>query len=284
MAMSGIGRKSLVKIDVLPDREAVNVSALENYLRANTEPSIVVANAGTVNTVDFDDLMAIGELKKKYKFWLHVDAAFGGFAATSPKFAYLMDGVNYADSVTIDAHKWLNVPYESAMQFTKHKSLQLKVFQNSAAYLGDPEKSPDLFHYTPENSRRWKALPAWFTMMAYGKEGHTEIVERNCDCAFQLGNRIKESGAFKLLSPVRMNVVCLTLNVPELSMELIQHFLSAVRDDGRVFFTPTLYKGVPAIRAAISNWQTTTDNINVAFAALTEVWQTVKSNETIVKV
>ena len=270
MAVLGMGKNTLVKIDTLPDREAIDIAALEKYLQSITGPVIVVANAGTVNTVDFDDLEAIGRLKSKYKFWLHVDAAFGGFAALSEKYAHLVQGINHADSITIDAHKWLNVPYDAAMQFTRHKKLQLKVFQNSAAYLGDPEQSPDYFHYTPENSRRWRALPSWFTLKAYGKEGHREIVERNCEVAYRFGEKIKQSEDFKLLAPVRMNVVCFTLKETT-SFDEVRAFLNAVRDDGRVFFTPTLYKGTPAIRAAISNWQTTEADIQLAFDVLNEV-------------
>jgi glutamate/tyrosine decarboxylase-like PLP-dependent enzyme len=281
LSMNGIGRKALIKIDTLPDREAIDVTKLEKYLKENNEPVIVVANAGTVNTVDFDDLEAIGKLKSKYYFWLHVDAAFGGFAACSEKYAHYIKGINFADSITIDAHKWLNVPYDAAMQFTKHKDIQLKVFQNSAAYLGDPLQSPDFFHYTPENSRRFRALPSWFTLMAYGKEGHREIVERNCDAAFQLGEKIKHSEAFKLLAHVKMNVVCFTLNQPELTSEVIKTFLNAVRDDEQVFFTPTVYNNVPAIRAAVSNWQTSVEDIDKAFEVLEKLY--VRSFKTAVR-
>jgi glutamate/tyrosine decarboxylase-like PLP-dependent enzyme len=283
MSMLGLGRKALVKIDTLPDREAVDVEKLECYLQENAaHPVIVVANAGTVNTVDFDNLEAIGRLKSKYKFWLHVDAAFGGFAATSDRFAHLMNGINYADSITIDAHKWLNVPYDAAMQFTRHKDLQLKVFQNSAAYLGDPEKSPDFFHYTPENSRRFRALPAWFTLMAYGKDGHREIVERNCDSAKLLGQLIDESASFKLLAPVRMNVVCFTLNHESVSSSQIQEFLHHVTREGKAFFTPTVYKNVPAIRAAVSNWQTEEKDIRISFESLLHVATELKSEKTLI--
>ncbi len=280
LSMLGIGRKAVINIPTITGREAINISELEKSLDKISEPVIVVANAGTVNTVDFDDLDAIGKLKLKYTFWLHVDAAFGGFAACSEKYAHLMNGTNHADSITIDAHKWLNVPYDSAMQFTKHKNTQLRVFQNSAAYLGDPAASPDFFHYTPENSRRFRALPAWFTLVAYGREGHQEIVERNCQAASYLGSLLEKSSEFKLLANVIMNVVCFTLNEENVSTETLKTFLNAIREDGRVFFTPTNYKGVPAIRAAISNWLTTNEDMDLAFQVLNNVAEKTKRLQT----
>lgn len=275
LSMLGIGRDALVKTPVIPGREAINVSALEVKLASlDGQTCIVVANAGTVNTVDFDDLEALAQLKAKYSFWLHVDAAFGGFAACSPQYAHLMNGINYADSITIDLHKFLNVPYDSAIQLTRHRDLQRKVFQNSGAkYLEVDSSQIPFVHLTPENSRRFRALPAWFSLKAYGREGYQEIVERNVSLAKTLGAWIVKSKYFHLLAEVNLNVVCFTFAVAyQKDIErLVPAFLKALTNDGRVFLTPSSLRGIPCIRAAFSNWQTTEKDLDVIMDALEEV-------------
>ncbi|MFI1767401.1 pyridoxal phosphate-dependent decarboxylase family protein [Streptomyces sp. NPDC020800] len=257
LSVLGIGRDRLRQVPLLPgDREAVDVAALESALAGlGGRPAIVVANAGTVNTVDFDDLRAIAELRQRYDFWLHVDAAFGGFAALSPAYAALVDGLDAADSVCVDLHKWLNVPYDAAVQFTRRRDLQVAVFHNASPYLGPPTGEPDFLHLTPENSRRLRALPAWFSLMAYGRAGHREIVERNVALARLMGEGIDAVAGLRLLAPVRLNVVCFTL-ADDPSQQRVDALARAVADSGEAYVTPTVYGGVPALRAAFSNWRT----------------------------
>ncbi|MFD5147306.1 pyridoxal phosphate-dependent decarboxylase family protein [Streptomyces sp. NPDC058401] len=266
LSLLGLGRAALVPVPTLPGREAVDPAALDRALAdAPGRPAVVVANAGTVNTVDFDDLRAIAALRDRHDFWLHTDAAFGAFAALSPTHAHLTDGLDASDSVCIDLHKWLNVPYDSAVQFTRRRDLQARVFQNAATYLGPLSQDPDLVHLTPENSHRLRALAAWFTLRAYGREGHREIVERDIACARSLGESLTADPYFTVLAPVRLNVVCFTLSQAPTAARL-----TALREAAgpEVFVTPTTYAGTPALRAAFSNWRTTQADVRRAVQAL----------------
>ncbi|MFJ3924030.1 pyridoxal phosphate-dependent decarboxylase family protein [Streptomyces sp. NPDC090022] len=265
LSVLGLGRRSLVTVPTLPGREAVDPAALDRALADTPGPAVVVANAGTVNTVDFDDLRAVAALRGRHDFWLHTDAAFGAFAALSPEHAHLTAGLDASDSVCVDLHKWLNVPYDSAVQFTRRQDLQARVFANAAAYLGPLGERPDLVHLTPENSHRLRALAAWFTLRAYGRDGHREIVERDIACARALGDALAADPAFRLLAPVRLNVVCFTLaDAPTAER------LTALREAAaaEVFVTPTVLAGTPALRAAFSNWRTTPTDVHRAAEAL----------------
>ncbi|MFS8201544.1 pyridoxal phosphate-dependent decarboxylase family protein [Streptomyces sp. CWNU-52B] len=270
LSVLGIGRDRLRTVPALPGgREAVDVARLADALEAlDGRPAVVVANAGTVNTVDFDDLRAIAELKERYHFWLHVDAAFGGFAALSPEHAHLTDGLDAADSVCVDLHKWLNVPYDAAVQFTRHRDLQVRVFHNASPYLGPPTGDPDFVHLTPENSRRLRALPAWFSLAAYGRAGHREIVERNVALARRLGEGIGHVPQLRLLAPVRLNVVCFTLAASP-TQERVNALSRAVTESGEAFLTPTFHEGTHALRAAFSNWRTSEADTDRVLEAVT---------------
>ncbi|MBN3773718.1 pyridoxal-dependent decarboxylase [Burkholderia sp. Se-20378] len=268
LSVLGIGRRAVQKIPTLKDREAIDVDALEAALqRFEGEPVIVVANAGTVNTVDYDALQAIAALRSRYPFWLHVDAAFGAFAALSPDHAALVRGLDDADSICIDLHKWLNVPYDAAVQFSRRRDLQVRVFQNSSAYLGVPTDNPDFVHLTPENSRRLRALSTWFALAAYGRDGHAEIVRRNIALAHRLGRQIAEQPGLALLAPTRVNVVCFTL-AEQPDEARVNAYMRAVRDLGDVFITTTVHAGTWGLRAAFCNWRTDERDVDRVFASL----------------
>lgn len=273
LSLLGMGSSRYTRVNVMPgNREAIDITDLEQKLAAlNGQPCLVLSSGGTVNTVDFDDFRGIAQLRQRYDFWWHIDAAFGGFAACSPAHKHLLAGWEEADSITVDCHKWLNVPYESAVFFVKekHRLLQVETFQNSnAPYLGDPLDNFSYMNFLPENSRRLKALPAWFTLVAYGKEGYRKMVEDCIQHAQQLGAFVTESPYFELLAPMRLNTVCFTL-AGEASQEKLTEFLSRLNDTGKVFMTPTVYNGKKGIRAALVNWRTRTTDITLATELMT---------------
>jgi glutamate/tyrosine decarboxylase-like PLP-dependent enzyme len=264
LSMLGMGRKAMEYLPGLPGRMAVDPQALAQRLAAlNGAPAIVVASAGEVNTGDFDDLEALAGLCKTYSAWLHVDGAFGLFAACDPTRAHLLRGLEAADSIIADGHKWLNVPYDSGFVFTRHLTLHQQVFKVTAAYLGD---GSDLSHRTPEDSRRFRALPAWMTLMAYGKSGYQELVVRCCSLAQQMAQGLEQMPHFELLAPVRLNIVCFTLRGANPAQR--DSFLERLKEDGRVLLTPTFLAGKPAIRAAFVNWSTSEQDIPLILNAL----------------
>ncbi|MGE8434218.1 MULTISPECIES: pyridoxal phosphate-dependent decarboxylase family protein [Chryseobacterium] len=279
LSLLGSGSSNIIRIKTEDDREAISIADLENQiLRLNGEPFLLISSGGTVNTVDFDNFVEIKRLKEKYNFWWHIDAAFGGFAACSEDYRHLLEGWEYADSITVDCHKWLNVPYESAVFLIKdqYKILQVETFQNSnAPYLGDPLDSFGYLNFLPENSRRLKALPAWFSIMAYGKEGYRDIVENNVSLAKQFGQFVESSNDFKLLAPVRLNTVCFTLKDDNKQDEVIR-FMELLNNTGKVFMTPTFYNQHTGIRAAFVNWQTNESDIRLVFDLMNDIITTLK--------
>lgn len=277
LAMLGLGSSQVQLVPTLPEREALDVEAFENILRERPdEPFILISSGGTVNTVDYDDMQALARLKARYKFWWHVDAAFGAFAACSPAYQHLLTGWEGADSITVDCHKWLNVPYDSGVFFTRkeHSLLQTQTFQNSnAPYLGDPMQHFSYLNFGPENSRRFRALPVWFTLTAYGKLGYQKLVETNIRLAKHLGTELEATGLFALAAPVRLNVVCFTIPESQGREQKLQQLLHRLHQSGRVFVTPTRYQGVAALRAALVNWRTRDEDIQIIVEELVNAYQ-----------
>lgn len=276
LSMLGIGSQNYTSIKTMEgNREAIDIADLEYNIKSlNGKPFILISSAATVNTADFDDFTAISKLKEKYNFWWHIDAAFGGFTAVSDKYKHFVKGWEGADSITIDCHKWLNVPYENAFYLIKeqHTALQIETFQNSnAPYLGNPLENFNYLNVLPENSRRLRALPVWFSLLAYGKKGFRDIVENNIALALHFGNALIEEEFFELLAPIRLNNVCFTLK-GEHNQEKVAQFLTNLNDTGKVFMTPTVYQNRKGIRASFVNWRTTEEDIRIVINEMKDVF------------
>ena len=279
LSMLGIGSNNYTTIKTIEgNREAIDIEDLERNIETlNGKFFILISSAGTVNTADFDDFEAISKLKEKHNFWWHIDAAFGGFAAVSEKFKPYVRGWEGADSITIDCHKWLNVPYESAFYLIKkeHVNFQVETFQNTnAPYLGNPLENFNYLNVLPENSRRLKALPVWFSLLAYGKKGIQDIVENSALMALHFGNALVEDGNFELMARIRLNNVCFTLKGDH-NQEKVMPFLTTLNDSGKVFMTPTVYRGRKGIRASFVNWRTSENDIRIVIEEMKAVFSEV---------
>ena len=271
-AMLGLGRTSVERLPLEPGRERVDVPAMRDRLQQlDGKAMIVVGNAGTVNSGDFDDFDALADLAEAHGAHFHVDGAFGLFAAAAPSHAHLVKGIKRADTIASDAHKWLNVPYDSGFVFTHHLEHQIAMFKSPSAYLPPAAVDPLAFqNMSPENSRRLRALPAWVALRAYGRSGYGELVERSCTMAELLGQRIAEQPRFRLFAPVRLNVVCFQLleGGAAVGAERTGAFVERVKEDGRVVVSRSTLWGEPCVRAALLNWRTSEADIDIAMDAL----------------
>jgi glutamate/tyrosine decarboxylase-like PLP-dependent enzyme len=267
LSMLGIGRGSVNKL-AKDSAGRLDLEAMDAALRdLRGAPAIIVANAGEVNAGDFDPIDAIADLAEKHSAWLHVDGAFGLFAAISPGAAHLVRGIERADSVIADGHKWLNVPYDSGFAFVRDPSFLGGPFALQAAYLpraDDPQ--PSFMHLTPESSRRARALTVWATLRAYGRTGYREMVERHLELAQRVAQRVDEAPDLERLAEVPLNIVCFRFRPADVAKsevdELNRRLGEAVLEDGRVYVGTTVYEGKVAFRPAIVNWRTREDDVD----------------------
>ena len=268
VAMLGLGRE---RVRALP------LGALERELAdLDGEPAIVLATAGDVNTGACDPLSELADLVERYGAWLHVDGAFGLFAALSPRTRPLVAGIERAHSVSVDGHKWLNVPYDCGAAFVHDPNVHYGAFTTSAAYLGGDETAGPVFgNLAPEMSRRARALPVWATLRAYGRSGYRELVERHLDLAQRLAAQVDAEPDIERLADVPLNVVCFRYHPEGLSPteldELNRRLGQAVLDDGRVYFGTTVYDGKVAFRPAIVNWRTGSDDVDLIVPIVLEL-------------
>ncbi|WP_339862405.1 pyridoxal phosphate-dependent decarboxylase family protein [Thalassospira alkalitolerans] len=253
LSITGIGRNNFTKVATKPGTEETDIADLKNRLAASTSKAkLVIASAGTVNATDFDNLVAIADLCAAFGAWLHVDAAFGMFAALDDRRAHLLSGLDRADSITSDGHKWLNVPYDCGIFLTRHINVLETSCRAFAPYLQTEAVGNMYINRGVENSRRFRALPLWMAMVAYGRDGFTDIVRANCDQAFDLADWIRDHDRLELLADPKLNV---TMFAGPGSDDDNRALLSRMNATGKLFMTPTVYGGRFGFRAAFSNWR-----------------------------
>jgi glutamate/tyrosine decarboxylase-like PLP-dependent enzyme len=278
LGMLGVGRARVQKL-ARDDVGRVDLAAMEAKLRdLDGGPAIVIGSAGEVNAGDFDPLNEMADLAERYDAWFHVDGAFGLFAGLSSRSKHLVEGVERADSVIADGHKWLNVPYENGFAFVHDQALLPAVFGGAgAAYLPDvDEPQPNWGYRGPEMSRRARSFPVWATLRAYGREGHRAIVEHDLDLAQHLTRVVDQAPELERLADVPLNVVCFryrpagSKDGPELDA-LNRRIGEAAITDGRVFFGSTVYGGRVAFRPAIVNWRAREQDVELVAEVVLEL-------------
>ena len=277
LQMLGHGRAA---VDVVARDAAgrVDLDGLVERLRAlHGAPAVIIGNAGDVNTGDFDPIDALADIAERYGAWLHVDGAFGLFAAASPRTAHLVRGIDRADSIASDAHKWMNVPYESGFALIREPARLGHAFgMPGSAYLPGPD-SPGAGYglFGPESSRRARALPIWATLAAYGRDGHRRLVERHVDLAQRLASQVDDAPELERLADAPLCVVCFRYRppgLPEADLDGLNRRLGdALVEDGRVFVGGTVYEGRAALRPAMTNWRITEADVDTFVAVVREV-------------
>jgi glutamate/tyrosine decarboxylase-like PLP-dependent enzyme len=277
LQMLGHGRDA-VEVFARDSVGRVDLAAVQERLAGlDGAPAVLIGNAGEVNAGDFDPIDALADLAERYGAWLHVDGAFGLFAALSPRTAHLVRGVERADSIAADGHKWLNVPYESGFTLLRDPARLGTAFgMPGAAYLPGPRDPGGGYGlFGPESSRRARALPIWATLAAYGRQGYRALVERHVDLARHLARRVDEAPDLQRLADVGLCIVCFRVappGVPDSDLdELNRKVGAALLADGRVFAGTTVYGGRVALRPAIVNWRTTEADVDLLVDVVREL-------------
>lgn len=261
MAIQGIGRANVQQFS-RDDFGRLDLVALEQALiDLKGQPALVIVNAGEVNAGEFDPVKEMIGLARQHNCWVHVDGAFGLFARLSPRTAHLVEGVEDADSVTVDGHKWLNVPYDSGYAFVRDYDLLARAFRYSADYLPDEHSDrPTPGAIGPESSRRARSFAVWATIKAYGRTGHRRIVEHCLDLAQHFSQQVKNAAQLELMNDVQLNIVAFRYNPGGLKEEqlneLNERLGEAVLADGRFLVGTSRIGSRIVFRPAFSNWRT----------------------------
>jgi glutamate/tyrosine decarboxylase-like PLP-dependent enzyme len=259
----GIGLAQIRVVDSFDDGR-MDPDALRASLADGDGPKIVCAQAGEVNTGVFDDLAAIADAVEGTGAWLHVDGAFGLWAATTPSLRHLVAGHERADSWATDAHKWLNVPYDCGIAFCAHPDAHLTAMTVRASYyVRDTDATREPIDWTPEHSRRSRAVPVYAALRQLGRSGVAELVERSCAHARRLAAGLAALPGCEILNDVVLNQVLVRFADDETTRSV----LASVQDSGEAWMSGTEWDGRAAIRLSVSSWRTSDEDVDRTLAA-----------------
>ncbi len=261
LRLLGIGSNSL---QVVPADDQGRIRAAE-LPDLGGVPTIVCGQAGEVNTGAFDDFEAIADAAEAGDAWFHLDGAFGLWAAASPGLRHLLRGADRADSWATDGHKWLNVPYDSGIAFCAHQEAHRAAMSVTASYLVQTkdERMRDAVDWTPEFSRRARGFPIYAAIRSLGRSGVADLVDRCCAHA-RLFAELLEAGGATILNDVVLNQVLVRFGDAEQTREVI----ARVQQEGTCWLGGTDWLGEHAMRISVSNWRTTTDDVERSAAAV----------------
>lgn len=266
LSMLGLGRERVQRVPV--DGQG---RLIPEQMPLIDGPTIVCIQAGNVNTGAFDPADEVCSRLQGTGAWVHVDGAFGLWAAASPTRRYLVGGVERADSWATDAHKWLNVPYDSGLVFVRDKAHLNAAMSASAAYLIAGEtRDPHLF--VPEMSRRARAVEIWAALRSSGRDGLANVIDRSCDHARRMASAIQEAG-YRVLNEVVLNQVLVSFGSPQTTRRVI----AGIQQDGTCWCGGTEWQGQTAMRISVSSWATTDRDINKSLEAILRIAAEAKS-------
>jgi glutamate/tyrosine decarboxylase-like PLP-dependent enzyme len=257
LSMLGLGRERVIRVPA-DDQGRMRPEALPP-LDART---LVCLQAGNVNSGAFDPAGEICAVAHRADAWVHVDGAFGYWAAVSPQYAPLLAGAGEADSWAVDCHKWLNVPYDSAIAVVRDASALQSAMAISAAYLV-PGGGREPWHFTPEASRRARGVELWAAMRSLGRSGLRRMIETNCRQAQIFATRLRDAG-FTILNDVVLNQVLVSFG----SDEQTRRVIGAVQADGTCWCGATVWHERAAMRISVSSWATTDEDVERSVAAM----------------
>jgi glutamate/tyrosine decarboxylase-like PLP-dependent enzyme len=250
----GTGALELVPAD---EQGRMRATALREALGAGEGPAIVCAQAGNVNTGAFDPLDDIADACEAAGAWLHVDGAFGLWAAASPRYRHLVAGHERADSWATDAHKWLNVPYDCGIVFCRHPDAQAGAMAVAASYLQRAGgRSPS--DWVPESSRRARGFAVWAALRALGREGVADLVERCCGHARRFAELLGAQPGVEILNDVVLNQVLVRFGDDD---ETTREVVRRVQEDGTCWLGGTDWRGRAAMRISVSSFRTTAEDV-----------------------